>query len=472
MEVFQLPPINSRNILVTDRVWSEMINVWYDLAERLNTYDINLVVLTSFSKSKFFNNVYILNVDDFEIGMNTLEGFQYKYNFSLYRAIVTERSWYDYTTLTSSEVYSSISFLDKENWVLKYSNALDVLMSKYISLVFENAPDCFIQSLNSYISNFYKIPFYSIELNYYQPDSIWFFDKVNWSSSQIENEYKISYENEIMDFRKQELEDIYSVKKTSFILKKQTWKVKFKSLKRRFLSYEKPSFKNFFVRKIKIHFSNLLIKILINREYEYTENMQFVVFPLHQSPEASLLGITPELADQLNVIRSISFNLPYGVVLLIKEHPMNHLGSGLGFNFFKKLSHLPNVRIIKHGKCSFSTLIKSDNCLCAIGINGTSLFEAMLQKKPSVVLGDPFFKNADYFIKPNSYIEIYNIINDIRNNKFVINEKSRIAIMDAMDKSLYKLDKAVKDQISQYELAINMNSAIVRKIKEFYQIKT
>ena len=25
---------------------------------------------------------------------------------------------------------------------------------------------------------------------------------------------------------------------------------------------------------------------------------------------------------------------------------------------------------------------------------------------------------------------------------------------------------------SQYELAINMNSAIVRKIKEFYQIKT
>jgi hypothetical protein len=44
--------------------------------------------------------------------------------------------------------------------------------------------------------------------------------------------------------------------------------------------------------------------------------------------------------------------------------------------------------------------------------------------------------------------------------------------MDAMDKSLYKLDKVVKDQISQYDLAINMNSAIIRKIKEFYQIKT
>ena len=67
----------------------------------------------------------------------------------------------------------------------------------------------------------------------------------------------------------------------------------------------------------------------------------FVIYPLNTSPEAALLGSYPELADQFSLIKNISMNLPYGVKLYVKEHPLAHLGLGLDFGFYRRLSALP-----------------------------------------------------------------------------------------------------------------------------------
>src|SRR5207245_461950 len=109
-------------------------------------------------------------------------------------------------------------------------------------------------------------------------------------------------------------------------------------------SYEPISIKNWILRRLAWLTSKLRIKLFLSFERELISD-KFVLFPLHVTPEASLLGSAPELADQFSLIKNLSMNLPAGVFLYVKEHPYQQMGLGLEYGFYRRLQSLPNVRL-------------------------------------------------------------------------------------------------------------------------------
>lgn len=114
---------------------------------------------------------------------------------------------------------------------------------------------------------------------------------------------------------------------------------------------------------------------------------KFIYFPLHVDPESSTSILTPFLSNQLFIIELISKSLPSDMVLIVKEHiPM--LGRRK-LSFYKSLRSLPKVFIVNPFVKS-KDMIESASIVC--GISGTAVLEAILHKKPYLLLGNAPFK--------------------------------------------------------------------------------
>ena len=73
-------------------------------------------------------------------------------------------------------------------------------------------------------------------------------------------------------------------------------------------------------------------------------NRPFVFFPLQTEPEISLGGLAPYFSNQLTTIMETSLSLPAGVLLVVKEHPVQ---SGVrGRAFYEAIEALPNTILI------------------------------------------------------------------------------------------------------------------------------
>jgi len=113
---------------------------------------------------------------------------------------------------------------------------------------------------------------------------------------------------------------------------------------------------------------------------------KFVFFPLHVEPEASTMVISPYHTDQISVIEALAKSAPANMLVVVKEH-----GPMLGKrppNFYKTISRIPRVVLLGPDHSSLSIIRKAS--LVAV-ITGTAAWEAMLLKKPALVIGDSPF---------------------------------------------------------------------------------
>ncbi len=111
----------------------------------------------------------------------------------------------------------------------------------------------------------------------------------------------------------------------------------------------------------------------------------FVYFPLHLDPEESTMVYSPHQTNQLAVIESLSKCLPLGTDLVVKEHPGMIGRRPVGF--YKALSKIPKVILVSAHERPFD-LIRRAALTCVI--TGTAGWEAMMLKKPVLVLGEYF----------------------------------------------------------------------------------
>lgn len=112
------------------------------------------------------------------------------------------------------------------------------------------------------------------------------------------------------------------------------------------------------------------------------EDKRFVYFPLHRTPEASTMVLTPLLTDQIAVIEALSKCLPMETWLAVKEHvPM--LGRR-PVEYYERLAAIPKVVLMSPFADSFD-LIRRADLTCVI--TGTAGWEGMLMKRPVLCLG-------------------------------------------------------------------------------------
>lgn len=200
-------------------------------------------------------------------------------------------------------------------------------------------------------------------------------------------------------------------------------------------STESKEFQNFYQNldksKLNVFLTELsLIKKSSNRKSFIDKNflknilndIPFVYFPLHFEPEQTTLIKTPYHTNQIEVITNIAKSLPVEYYLFVKEHPAMKLSGWRKISEYKKILHLPNVRLI-HPSISNDEIIPKSSMV--ITISGTSGLEAAFYNKPSIVLTEVNYSNLSSVHLLKNWQSLPNLISTTLNsevNLFELNQ--------------------------------------------------
>lgn len=112
------------------------------------------------------------------------------------------------------------------------------------------------------------------------------------------------------------------------------------------------------------------------------EGARVVFFPLHMEPETSLLNLSPELNNSMELIAWVSKSLPADALLVVKEHP-----DSFGLRpraFYDNLRRMANV-VIAHPEVHGAQWLA--RCDLLASITSTMGFEAVAMEKPVLSFG-------------------------------------------------------------------------------------
>lgn len=146
-------------------------------------------------------------------------------------------------------------------------------------------------------------------------------------------------------------------------------------------------------------------KILLRKNtfepFEKYKNENYIYYPFHVEPEASIMVRSERFSNQFAFIEQLSKNMPLGYRLLVKEHlPMiGKRPSG----FYEQIAKLPDVHLISPFANGFE-LVKQAQLVCVL--TGTSGWEAIQFGKPVLALGD-----AQYLSIGEGYRKLQDFLN-------------------------------------------------------------
>jgi len=459
------------NILLIDDK-SDIVENWAIKLSKEIGDDYKVILISDRLKEKSVNNFKIVNINNIELKYS-IEELQNKYNFSIYKLLVTDRAITNYTDFSKIQMYSRYNekFLNIE--LQKWLNAYDSLISQHIDIVLSGLADNFKFNMAWKIAEFYDKKFYIPYVLYWWKNGLLIADRYNQTSSIIDENYVKFYNFEMNKKEKERLKHIFNTKKASFDFidnKIYPLKKRLKIIMNRKNSYESLSITNWILRKLYFYYSKVIKLIYINKKYfnlkETKSRENFILYPLHVVPEASILGSDPELADQFCLIKNISMNLSYGIKLYIKEHPAQIYGYNMNHTFYNKLLSLPNVKIIKANENVYD-IISDKNCLAVAVLNGTLGLETVYKfHKPVFVFGNADYKIADCFIKPKDWDDFFSWIQKIQQGKWKFNEQAMWAILKAFDESVVKVEDIDVNKYASWEEWAMETKIIVKFLKD------
>ena len=442
--------------LILDRsnpVFAEWVR---GLAPDLGGLGIDVLFVSDKEPSGRSGNLEIVNIRDVP-QRDDLRAIEDRLGVSLHRALVPERAFFDYTSMRRCQTYSRMSLDRAYETVLPYVNAFDYLVRERADMVVEGLADNFMTSVVGRVAKRYGKPFYMAAAYYWWSDGLFFFDRLDQTSSAIDRRYAACRANPALVDRRR-VEERFAEKRSNPRLAVGTYPLsqRLRQLIARRTSYEPLSLCHWVCRRAGAVLSRALIGLFARRERAPAEGEDYLVFPMHVAPEATLLGTMPELADQLGLIKNMSMNLPAGVRLYVKEHPAQRLGTGFDFRTYRQVSALPNVRWLR-ADAHLDPLLGNPRCLGVAVINGTLGLEAAIRRLPVFVFGRAIYGAADCFIKPADFEDFARHIMRIRRGAFVFDELALYAMLQALDETVVRapVDSNNFDTIREWVLASN-----------------
>ncbi|WP_028524699.1 capsular polysaccharide export protein, LipB/KpsS family [Runella limosa] len=290
-----------------------------------------------------------------------------------------------------------------------------------------------------------------------------YFDKIKESFNQTEKtleaniwiqSYLEKFTNTEPDYMKANREEL----KESIISRYLNFPkiIQFYTLLRYLVQYPKDNFYNFQYPVFSINiayikralFRKLRLPV-INRLYEALDNGEkYFLYPIHFHPEASTSIFAPSYNDEYHNIEQIAFNIPFGTVLYVKEHPC-----AVGFSpisFYKKVKRIPNVKLISHNHNAKELARNSEG---VITVTSTVGFEALILGKPVFLLGEAFYSEHPNCRK----VSFSKLFDAIQNNKVLENNPNIFLssfIENTYDGSIEYLKKPSKREVSKIVEAI------------------
>lgn len=126
-------------------------------------------------------------------------------------------------------------------------------------------------------------------------------------------------------------------------------------------------------------------------------SQKFIYVPLNYQPESTTSPLGDVFVDQIFMIEMLSYCLPAGWRLYVKEHPYQWLPRGLIFfdyrykGYYREISKIKNVYLIPP-ETDNAALIEGSQAIATV--TGTPGWEALLRLKPVLIFGYPWYKDC------------------------------------------------------------------------------
>ena len=146
-------------------------------------------------------------------------------------------------------------------------------------------------------------------------------------------------------------------------------------------------------------------KWLYNRMATSDPSRKYILYFMHNQPEATTCSHAPRWVDQRYIIERLSLTAPYGYDVILREHPRN-LG-GRGKSYYAPLLDLPNVKL-QHPTYPREKLIA--NAAAIVTITGSVGMEGALLGKIVGTLSRPFYSMMDNVHELSKPEEIYKLL--------------------------------------------------------------
>jgi hypothetical protein len=120
----------------------------------------------------------------------------------------------------------------------------------------------------------------------------------------------------------------------------------------------------------------------------------FVVFFMHYQPERSSLPEGLLFVQQWLAIRLLSWSLPAGWTLVVREHPTTWLLpldiTARMPSLFRDIASLSNTKVCSMDADTFEII---DKCTAVATLTGSVGFQSLLRNKPVIAFGLPAYKD-------------------------------------------------------------------------------
>jgi capsule polysaccharide export protein KpsC/LpsZ len=138
----------------------------------------------------------------------------------------------------------------------------------------------------------------------------------------------------------------------------------------------------------------------------------FVYFPFHVPGDMALTLRSPEYFDQLSLIEYMLKVVPFNHMVAVKEHPAQ-IGGIAALRLKQLLERYDNLVVINPRVNNYDVINKAN---LIVSINSKSGAEAGLLGKPSLVLGEAFYKDSPLVERVSSISDLKAKINESLDN--------------------------------------------------------
>lgn len=185
---------------------------------------------------------------------------------------------------------------------------------------------------------------------------------------------------------------------------------------------------------------------------EELSSFKYIYYPFHVDPEIVLNVMAPFWHNQLNTIKILSYNLPFGYKLLVREHRYN-VGRRCT-KYLKQLSQLPGVVLIDAYDNQYKYMKHAD---LVVTVNGTSGFEGIMLQKPVLTLDKTFYDGLNIAKTISNYLDFgLAILNIIHSFKVTSDYDEKIALFLDSENEVTLPDEASPEvELSYIKKVIN-----------------
>jgi len=170
----------------------------------------------------------------------------------------------------------------------------------------------------------------------------------------------------------------------------------------------------------RIKLNNNLFELYKRLSHQPDLNNNFIFFPLHFQPERSSQPEASYFENQILAIKLLSYNLPKGYLIYVKEHPRQFDNAlpdfrkthARNFNFYNTLNELPGVKLIDL-RVDAEILIKNASIVATL--TGSSGWQALKLNKPVFVFGHPWYEPCFGVFNISNSNDVQNAMSKIQN---------------------------------------------------------